>query len=273
MANLDENLIAIGDLQGCFESLKALLEQLPEHSALVFLGDLVNRGPDSLKTLRHVKSLCESGRARCVLGNHDLHLLALVATGSPPRKKDTLSEILKANDCDELIDWLRRQPLLIDTPSTVFVHAAIDPAWPLVKAKRLAHEVEVQLASDDWTSTLSQMYGTDLFAESLTGQARVRAILNVFTRMRFLKPDLTADFELKEGIAKMPPGYTPWFEVPRQTHKTICFGHWSMLGLVLRHDTVAVDTGCLWGGALSAVRLMDRRLYQEPCPCWARPGG
>ena len=254
--------IAIGDLQGCYESLTGLLEQLPEDAPLVFLGDLVNRGPQSLLTLRRVKELCDAGRAQAILGNHDLHLLALVATGKPCPKKDTLNDILTAPDRDELIDWLRARPLLIETKDTVFVHAGIPPKWSLEKARALASEVQESLRADTWKHTLENMYGADVFRDDLTGD----------TRMRFLKPDGTPDYSIREGIAKMPAGYRPWFEFPRLVQKTVCFGHWSMLGLVIRPDTIAVDTGCLWGGALSALRLSDRRLFQEPCPCWAKPG-
>lgn len=264
--------IAIGDLQGCYESLTGLLEQLPEDAPLVFLGDLVNRGPQSLLTLRRVKELCDAGRAQSILGNHDLHLLALVATGKPCPKKDTLNDILTAPDRDELIDWLRARPLLIETQDTVFVHAGIPPKWSLGKARALASEVQESLRADTWKHTLENMYGADVFRDDFTGDARLRGILNGLTRMRFLKPDGTPDYSIREGIAKMPAGYRPWFEFPRLVQKTVCFGHWSMLGLVIRPDTIAVDTGCLWGGALSALRLSDRRLFQEPCPCWAKPG-
>ncbi len=267
-----ESLIAIGDLQGCFESLTGLLEQLPAASPLIFLGDIVNRGPDSLKTLRFVKELCDTKRAKIILGNHDLHLLAVAATGKTPSAHDTITEILEAPDCEELLDWLASQPLVLDTEKTLFVHAGIPPQWSLEKALSLATEASEQLTGTGWKKALQHMYGNDIFCDSLTGDARLRGILNAFTRTRFLKSDLTPDFSVKEGLAKMPAGDLPWFEAPRLVKKPICFGHWSMLGLVLRKDTIAVDTGCLWGGALSAVRLSDKRLYQEPCPCWAAPG-
>lgn len=267
-----DNLFAIGDIQGCYESLLGLLDQLPGKASLIFLGDLVNRGPQSLQTLRLVKSLCEEKQARTVLGNHDLHLLALAAAGKSSPKKDTLDDILKADDREELLDWLRKRPLLIETDSTVFVHAGIPPQWTLQKARALAEEVHAILSGDDWKSALLHMYGADVFSDALTGDARLRGILNALTRMRFLMPDGTPDFSIKEGIAKMPPGYIPWFEAPRLIEKPICFGHWSMLGLVLRPNTLAVDTGCLWGGALSALRISDKRLFQEPCPCWSQPG-
>lgn len=266
------NLIAIGDIQGCYESLCELLEQLPAEAELIFLGDLVNRGPQSLETLRLIKSLVEKDKARTLLGNHDLHLLALAAMGKASPKKDTLGDILQAEDREELLNWLRRQPLLIETDEVIFVHAGIAPQWTLEKSLALAKEAEAILSGEHWKDYLQQMYGGDIFRDDLTGPARLRGILNIFTRMRFLKPDLTPDFEIKEGLAKMPAGYLPWFEAPRCIKKPICFGHWSMLGLVLRPNTLAVDTGCLWGGALTALRISDRRIYQESCPCWAKPG-
>lgn len=272
MSLYTDSIIAIGDLQGCFESLEGLLDQLPKDNPIVFLGDIVNRGPDSLKTLRHVKTLCESGRAQMVLGNHDMHLLALVANNKKPNRKDTLTDILSAPDLDNLIDWLRHQPLLIDTKETVFVHAGIPPTLSLEKAKGLASEVQKNLRSAQWKECLHDMYGADQFSDTLTGSSRMRAILNGFTRMRFINATGQLDFSLKEGIARMPEGFSPWFELPRAVQKTICFGHWSMLGLVLRPSTIAVDTGCLWGGALSAVRICDRKLFQEPCPQWSAPG-
>lgn len=272
MSNNTDSLYAIGDLQGCYESLVGLLDQLPNNAPLVFLGDIVNRGPDSLKTLRAVKSMCDSGRAKMVLGNHDLHLLALVAAGRQPKKKDTLNDILRAEDFPDLIDWLRRQPLIVNAQDTLFVHAGIPPNWSLNQALSLAHEVEDGLRCDAWKDYLKDMYGSERFDVSLKGSARMRAILNSLTRMRFLDQRGELDFSIKEGIARKPEGFTPWFEHPRLIKHPICFGHWSMLGLVLRENTIAVDTGCLWGGALSAVRISDKRLYQEPCPEWAAPG-
>ncbi len=267
-----ESLIAIGDLQGCFESLMGLLDQLPRSSSFVFLGDIVNRGPDSLKTLRFVKDLCEKNRARIILGNHDLHLLAVAATGKTPSAHDTITDILEAPDREELLNWLASQPLVLNTEEALFVHAGIPPQWDLEKALALAKEASLSLTGTGWKTALQHMYGNDVYSDSLTGEARLRSILNAFTRTRFLKNDLTPDYSIKEGLAKMPAGDIPWFEAPRLVKKPICFGHWSMLGLVLRENTIAVDTGCLWGGALSAVRLTDKRLYQEPCPCWANPG-
>ena len=267
-----ESLIAIGDLQGCFESLMGLLDQLPRSASLIFLGDIVNRGPESLKTLRFVKDLCEKKRARIILGNHDLHLLAVAATGKTPSAHDTITDILQSPDREELLGWLASQPLVLNTEEALFVHAGIPPQWTLEKTLTLAKEASEKLTGTGWKIALQHMYGNDVYSDTLTGEARLRGILNAFTRTRFLKHDLTPDYSVKEGLAKMPAGDVPWFEVPRLVKKPICFGHWSMLGLVLREKTIAVDTGCLWGGSLSAVRLTDKRLYQEPCPCWAAPG-
>lgn len=267
-----QDIYAIGDLQGCLESLDGLLEQIPEDSHIIFVGDLVNRGPESLQTLRRVKALCENGRAQTVLGNHDLHLLAVAAGAGSVHKKDTISEILEAPDFVELIDWLRCQPLLIETDDTLFVHAGIPPHWTLQEAKKLAQEAHDALCSHDWKTYLQGMYGADVFCESLCGAARMRGILNALTRMRFIGPDGKPDYVIKEGILQAPAGYKPWFECRRRIDKTICFGHWSMLGLMLRPQLIAIDTGCLWGGTLSAVRLSDRRLFQEPCPLWSAPG-
>lgn len=272
MATTIDSIYAIGDLQGCLESLLGLLEQIPKNSHLVFLGDIINRGPDSLKTLLKVKNLCDEGRAECVLGNHDLHLLALVARGEAPRKKDTLKDIFDSKDFDTLIDWLRHRPLLIEKEDFIFVHAGVPPSWALEEAKARAREVEKNLSSDNWKNYLFDMYGAENYSEALTNPARMRSILNALTRMRFLASDGSLDFSVKEGLLKKPDGDIPWFEAPRKINKTICFGHWSMLGLVLREKTIAVDTGCLWGGTLTAVRLSDRKIFQEPCPMWAAPG-
>ena len=266
------SVYAVGDLQGCLESLTNLLEIVPKNAQLLFVGDLVNRGPESLATLRYVKGLCDAGRARTLLGNHDLHLLAVAAGAGSVHRKDTIGEILTAPDCEDLIDWLRRQPLLIDTSDTVFVHAGIPPRWTLEQAKTLAHEAETHLQADDWKDYLQGMYGAENFRDDLTGPARMRAIFNGLTRMRFIGPDGEPEYNLKEGADKAPAGFKPWFECRRRVTKPICFGHWSTLGLILRPDIVAIDTGCLWGGKLTAVRLPDRRLFQEICPQWAAPG-
>ena len=171
---------AIGDLQGCLESLDGLLEQLPEDAPLIFLGDLVNRGPESLATLRRVAGL--GSRARCLLGNHDLHLLAVAAGASKVHKKDTIGEIFEAPDADELIEWLRHQSIMIETEDAVFVHAGVHPLWTLEKARGLAREAEAVLSGPDWKAMLQQMYGNSDWDDGLKGGERMQAILNCFTR-------------------------------------------------------------------------------------------
>lgn len=263
---------AIGDLQGCLESLDGLLEQLPEDAPLIFLGDLVNRGPESLATLRRVAGL--GSRARCLLGNHDLHLLAVAAGASKVHKKDTIGEIFEAPDADELIEWLRHQSIMSETEDAVFVHAGVHPLWTLEKARGLAREAEAVLSGPDWKAMLQQMYGNSDWDDGLKGGERMQAILNCFTRMRFVdKKTAELDFKQKEDIGSAPKHLIPWFEYSKRpmAGTPICFGHWSMLGLIRRDDIVAIDTGCLWGGKLTAVRFPDRRIYQEDCPCWADP--
>ncbi len=266
------SVYAIGDLQGCKESLLGLLEQLPSDAEFIFVGDLVNRGPQSLETLRFVKSL--GGRAQATLGNHDLHLLAVAAGAGQAHRKDTIQEILAAPDCGELVDWLRKQPLLIERCGVVFTHSGIHPLWTLEKARELAAEAGSALAGPHWREWLQGMYGNDEWRDSLEGAPRMRAILNAFTRMRFVhEADGTLDFKQKESLASAPEGLIPWFEYknrPAAGH-TLCFGHWSMLGLMNRPNLVAIDTGCLWGGRLTAVRFPDRRFFEEQCPCWADP--
>ena len=268
----DDIVYAVGDLQGCRESLDELLEYIPKSAKLIFVGDIVNRGPDSLGTLRAVKEMCEEGRAMALLGNHDLHLLAIAAGAGEVHRKDTLTDILLADDKDELIDWLRRLPLLITMPGFVFVHAGIAPQWDLKMAKKLAREVNLELSSDHWKEYLRDMYGNDLFKPKAKGVHRMRAILNGFTRMRYVDQNGRLDFDAKGGISEAPEGLIPWFDYPRKVKRTICFGHWSTLGLLLRPDTIAIDTGCLWGGALTAIRLHDRRIFEIRCPQWAAPG-
>lgn len=270
---MQDNLYAIGDLQGCLESLEGLLEQLPENARIIFVGDLVNRGPQSLATLRFVRELSLAGRCTgVVLGNHDLHLLAVAAGTGRLHRKDTIGEILEAPDCDELLDWLRRQPLLIETDTTLFVHAGIPPQWTLEEARAYAAETEHELSSDHWRAYLKDMYGNEDKVAKDKSAARMRGILNGLTRMRFVNAEGHLDFGPKMGPADAPEGCKPWFDCPRKVQKRICFGHWSTLGLLVRPDVVAIDTGCLWGGALTAIRLSDGRIYTEQCPQWAPPG-
>lgn len=271
-----ESLYAIGDLHGCLESLQQLLAQLPGRPQLIFLGDLVNRGPQSLETLRFVKKLEESGRAQCLLGNHDLHLLCVAAGHARPHGRDTIAPILEAADCGALIDWLRRQHLALYREDALFVHAGVHPDWSLEQALGLAREAEEQLSGPGWKDYLRDMYGDTQWSEGLAGAARMRAILNAFTRIRFIdRRTKELNFSVREGLAQAPASLEPWFE--QQDRKLrgelIVFGHWSMLGLMMKPRLIAVDTGCLWGGTLSAVRMSDRRLFTVRSPLWRKPGG
>lgn len=267
----------IGDVQGCgrqMEQLLAGLDAAATRCDLIFAGDLINRGPRSLQTLRAVMAMGE--RARAVLGNHDLHLLAVSQGIRPMHKDDTLHEILDAPDRDELIDWLRRRPLAIREGDHLIVHAGVLPQWDAEQALALAGEVETMLRSDGWVDFLTHMYGNQpaRWSDELRGHERLRCIINAFTRIRYCSADGTMDFATKDGAKEPPPGLMPWFDVPgRRTREvTMVFGHWSTLGLVLRPDLISLDTGCVWGGKLTAVRLGDRALFQVDCPQAKKPG-
>lgn len=265
-------LYAIGDIQGCLGSLDELLRLLPDNAELLFLGDLVNRGPDSLGVLRRIRGLGD--RARFLLGNHDLHLLAIAAGFASPHKKDTLDDLLAAPDREELIDWLRHGRLLIEDRGTVFVHAGLNPAWSLDDARTLAQEMEAELASDNWRETFRDMYGDTQWSVHLIGADRRRAILNSFSRIRFVdRRTGELDFDQKEGLEGIPQHLVPWFDYPdrRNENVPICFGHWSMLGLRNEKNLMAIDTGCLWGGSLTALNVDTRETVQVACPMWADP--
>lgn len=267
-----QDIYAVGDIHGCLESLEGLLEQIPENGRLIFLGDIFNRGPQSLAVLRLVKSLVESGRAiDSLLGNHELHLLAVAAGAGELHRKDTIGEILQAPDASELIDWVRHRPLMLEIDRTIFVHAGIPPKWTLKETRSYAREAESALCGDDWKNYLQGMYGNDTNPESRNPTKRMRAILNGLTRMRLMDRDGKMDFEPKMGPNQAPKGLVPWFDIKRKIKRCICFGHWSTLGLVQRENLIAVDTGCLWGGALTAVRIRDRRVFTEQCPQWRAP--
>jgi bis(5'-nucleosyl)-tetraphosphatase (symmetrical) len=269
-------IYAIGDLQGCHASLLALLDRIdavaPE-STLWFTGDLVNRGPQSLATLRLVRSL--GARAQTVLGNHDLHLLAMAHGIRPPHHSDTLADILAAPDRDELLDWLRQQPLAHFANDHLLVHAGVLPQWSAQQTMTLAHEAEQALRGAGWVDFLRQMYGNTpvRWDGALRGSARLRCVVNGLTRVRFCDAVGNMDFTAKGELASAPPGFMPWFEVPqRRTEEvTVVFGHWSALGLMLRPNLVALDTGCVWGRQLSAVRLNDRALIQVECESYQAP--
>jgi bis(5'-nucleosyl)-tetraphosphatase (symmetrical) len=231
------------------------------------VGDLVNRGPASLATLRFVRELGEC--ARVVLGNHDLHLLAVARGVAKPRDDDTLGEVLAAPDCDELLDWLRRRPMMHVEAGHALVHAGLLPQWDIARASELAREVEAELRGPGHREFLARLYGSrpDRWSEDLRGIDRLRVIVNAMTRLRFCTPDGVMEFHTKGETAQAPAGYLPWFAVPhrRSESHTLIVGHWSALGLRIEPKLLALDTGCVWGGKLSAVRLEDRRLYQVRC--------
>lgn len=255
---------AIGDIQGCYHSLTALLEKINFGSddQLWLAGDLVNRGPDSLETLRFVKSLGK--QANVVLGNHDLHLLALRA-GVERKLGKTLVQVMDACDRDELLDWLQVQPLLVDSEALGFVmtHAGIPHIWDLNQARQLANEIEQDLQTERAVDFFHAMYGNlpSNWNSNLTGNTRLRVITNYLTRMRFIAEDGTLDFEANGGLETQPNGFKPWFEYPTQiNNRTQITGHWAALGLRKGKDHIALDTGCVWGGKLTALCLETRQI-------------
>lgn len=265
---------AIGDLQGCYTELQRLLEAVafdPAHDRLWLTGDLVNRGPESLAVLRFVKGLGD--RAVTVLGNHDLHLLMVWRGAEPLRRKDTLRPILDAPDGGELLDWLRRQPLFHLEDRVAMVHAGLLPQWSVDRARELAAEAERALV-DDLDGFCRHMYGNapDRWDDALTGYDRLRVIVNAMTRLRVITPDGRMEFSHKRSPREAPPGYVPWYRVAGRAsrdHFLVC-GHWSAQGLILEDNLATLDTGCLWGGSLTALRLEDRRVFQVGC---AAPAG
>jgi bis(5'-nucleosyl)-tetraphosphatase (symmetrical) len=267
----------IGDLQGCHPSLVTLLQQIRarhDQPRLIFLGDLVNRGPASLATLRLIRDLGDT--TNVVLGNHDLHLLAVAHGIRKVHPTDTIDDILNAPDRDELLDWLRKRPLALFEQGHLVVHAGVLPQWTAQKTLELAHEVETVLRGPDWVGFLRQMYGNQpaRWDDTLEGADRLRCIVNALTRIRFCTADGTMDLATSKGAETELPGFMPWFDVPgRKTEDvTVAFGHWSTLGLAIRPNLIAADTGCLWGGKLSAVCLEDRSVIQVGCPQYQAPG-
>lgn len=255
-------IYAIGDVQGCYAPLQKLLARLTFDAArdhLWFTGDLVNRGPQSLEVLRFIRGLGD--RAVCVLGNHDLHLLAVAAGTAKPRKRDTLDEILRAPDRDELLCWLRNRPLLHHDAGLGYtlVHAGLLPPWDLAQAQRLAREAESLLRSNQYEKLFQHMYGDlpDHWNENLHGFDRLRVIVNAFTRLRYCDFDGNMDLRTKGPPGSQPPDLLPWFQVPgrRSRELKIIFGHWSELGPWQGDGVIGLDSGCLWGRTLSAVML------------------
>jgi bis(5'-nucleosyl)-tetraphosphatase (symmetrical) len=264
---------AIGDVQGCFDELQALAAQLqfdPARDRLWFVGDLVNRGPKSLEVLRYVRSL--GAAAVTVLGNHDFHLLCLAEGFARKRADDTLDEVLAAPDVKELLAWLRARPLMYAEPGMAMVHAGLLPQWSIDKALALAHEVEAALRGPEYREFLRHLYGAEprAWRDDLAGWDRLRVIVNAMARLRFCTAQGEMDMKGKGTDAR--PGFRPWFELRPAGERPIVCGHWSALGLKLSERLAALDTGCVWGGSLTALRLEDRALFQVPCRGYQEPG-
>ncbi|MCY7304560.1 MAG: symmetrical bis(5'-nucleosyl)-tetraphosphatase [Rhodoferax sp.] len=282
-------LYLIGDVHRCDEALQRLLEHVdfsPRRDSLVLLGDLVNRGPDSLAVLRRLVALGAS--ARCLLGNHDLHLLALACGIRHMQRKDTLQAVLDAPDRSALLHWLRHCPLaLLENwcgNQILMVHAGVLPSWSAAQTMAFAGEAQSVLAAPGFAGFLQHMYGNEPahWSADLAGADRLRVIVNVLTRLRFCTADDRMEFDTKEAAAAAPPGYCARFDVPgrKTANTTVAFGHWSTLGWLGRSDVLSLDTGCVWGGPLSALQLLPApaghalrfELFQVPCSQSQRPG-
>ena len=276
-------LYLIGDVQGCDAALGQLLDTVafsPSRDRLIVLGDLVNRGPASLAALRRLVALGDA--AQTLLGNHDLHLLGLACGVRRPHRLATATDVLAAPEREALLRWLRQRPLAWREHDVLMVHAGVLPSWTCAQTLALAAEVQAVLRSADWADFLQQMYGNepDRWQGDLQGADRLRVIVNALTRLRFCTPDGRMEFATKEGgAAAAPPGYLPWFDVPgrRTAGEVLAFGHWSTLGWIENRPTLlSLDTGCVWGGCLTAVRLEPgahvAERIQVRCPQAQRPG-
>lgn len=260
----------VGDIQGCFEPLQRLLDRIafdPRCDRLWLLGDLVNRGPDSLATLRFVRDLGE--RAITVLGNHDLHLLAVAEGFEKLKRSDTLEQVLEAPDRGPLLDWLRHRPLIHHEAGYAMVHAGLLPAWTIAQAQALAREAECALQGEAYRGFLANMYGNHpvRWSDDLTGFDRLRVIVNAMTRLRACTADGEMEFAHKGHPDTLPQRYLPWYAVPgrRSQDVALLFGHWSSLGLLQAFNVWCLDGGCLWGRCLTALRLEDRQLFHVDC--------
>ena len=272
--------LLIGDIQGCGDALERLLLACgfsASRHRITVLGDLVNRGPDSAATLRRLMALGSSAQA--LLGNHDLHLLAVAHGVRPAHRHDTLDDILQAPDRTDLLQWLASRPLALQLEGWLCVHAGVPPQWDAGTTLTLAAEVANLLAGPDRADFLPQMYGNEpaLWRDDLQGADRWRCIINALTRIRYCQADGTMDFKTKEGTAQAPAGLLPWFDLPRRRTRgtPMAFGHWSTLGLINRPDLLSLDTGCVWGGCLTAVRVDGgrREVFQVNCSQAQVPGG
>jgi bis(5'-nucleosyl)-tetraphosphatase (symmetrical) len=262
---------AIGDIQGCYDSLQRLLDTCafdPAGDRLWLVGDLVNRGPKSLETLRLIKSL--GNAALTVLGNHDLYLLMVAEGGAKFRgKDDTIQPVLDAPDAGELLAWLRHQPLCHTEGEFCLVHAGLLPQWTAARARELAREVEATLQGEQFHAFVLNLWGSEPagWSDDLQGWPRLRVIVNALTRMRFCTPQGVMEFKSKGKLSHAPAGYLPWFDLPgrKSAEAVLVTGHWSALGLKVTPNLLALDSGCQWGGHLTAVRLEDRRVFQVDC--------
>ena len=261
---------AIGDIQGCHDALRLLLDIVkfdPPRDTVWLVGDLVNRGPQSLEALRFIISLGDA--AISVHGNHDLHLLVAASGYTKQYPGDTLSDILDAPDRDALLHWLRQQKLVHAGNGYAMVHAGLLPQWSIQKALALAAEVEAVLRGDDPDAFLRPLYGNkpSAWRDDLAGDERLRVIVNAMTRMRLCTAQGDMEFTHKLAPVNMPPGYMPWYDVPGRASAgtPILFGHWASLGVLLRADVIGLDSGCVWGRKLTAMRLEDRRVFQCGC--------
>jgi bis(5'-nucleosyl)-tetraphosphatase (symmetrical) len=265
----------IGDVQGCCDALDRLLAEIgfsPSRDRIVVLGDLVNRGPQSLQTLRRLRELGDS--AVCLLGNHDLHLLALAHGVRPLHRGDTVAEILDDGEREAWLEWIRTRRLAWREGGWLCVHAGLVPQWDGARALALAAEVEGLIAGPDLPAFLDVMYGNEprRWDDALQGPERWRFIVNTLTRIRFCTAEGELEFDSKDSAAAAPEGYAPWFDIPGRASagEPVACGHWSTLGLLVRDDLLALDTGCVWGGALTAVRVDGGRREGVQVPC-ARP--
>jgi bis(5'-nucleosyl)-tetraphosphatase (symmetrical) len=265
-------LYLIGDVQGCDSALESLLHTInfsPSKDTLYLLGDLVNRGPASLAVLRRLHKLGDA--AQCILGNHDLHALAVAAGARPMGRGDTLSELLASPDAPQLLDWLRQRPMGLHAHGMLMVHAGVLPQWNATQTIAACTQVEKALRQKEYADLLRDMYGNTpvQWRDDLQGMPRLRISINALTRIRFCSTEGEMEFATKDGADAAPAGMIPWFDVPgrKTADVTVAFGHWSTLGLINRPDLIALDTGCVWGGALSALRFDGgrREVVQVQC--------
>ena len=261
---------AIGDLQGCFFSFKDLLKKIqfnPAHDRLWFVGDLINRGPGSLDVMRWMFE--HQSSVVTVLGNHDLHTLVVAEGFVSAHRSDTIQSLLDAPDATELLGWLRQQPLVHFEHGYLMVHAGLLPDWTVDQAIALGAEVKLALQAPNYREFLKHMYGNDpkCWDDGLTGWDRLRVITNAMTRLRICSTKGEMEFKFKGELENIPNGYQPWFDLTQRAsvNTPIVFGHWSALGLQHKNNVYSLDTGCLWGGHLSAMRLEDRQIFQVPC--------